>query len=230
MIKTKKIKGHQRLRTALRAHDDFLVKRLGQEWDALQRRARAEALVLHAKASSRVVVKTLLALLLVAGTVTIAAVAPNIFTVFGRLSRRRMFFERKSVKKAHEYLQKKSFVVSHKETGRYRIELTDKGRGNALLSAFRGLSIKEQSPWDGMWRVIIFDIPDKKKWARDTLRRGLREMGFLQMQKSVFVSPYPCEEEVEFLTAMCDVAGHVRLIRTDTIIHDYDIRTFFSLA
>ncbi len=230
MIKAKKIKDYQRLKTALRIHDDFLVKRLGEEWGELQRRARAEALIHHAKASSQVVVKALLALLLVAGTVTIAAVAPNMFAVFGRLSRRRIFFERKNIKKAHEYLRKKSFVASHKEAGHCRLELTDKGRSNALLAAFRGLSIKEQVQWDGMWRVVIFDIPDKKKWARDTLRRGLREMGFLQMQKSVFVSPYPCEEEVEFLTAMCDVAGHIRLILTNTIIHDHDIKKFFSLS
>ncbi|MFY9463347.1 MAG: CRISPR-associated endonuclease Cas2 [Candidatus Sungiibacteriota bacterium] len=226
--KDKKIRD-QRLRVAVSHHEDFLIRRLGKEWGAIERRAKGEALVRYAKMSSAVVGRTVLALLLLAGTVTIIAIAPNMFAAVDRLTRRKVFFEKKGIQSAHRYLKKKKFIMSAREKDCYQLTLTEKGRVRALSATFQGLKIHEQPQWDGMWRVVMFDIPDKKKWARDTFRRSLREMGFLQMQKSVFISPYPCEEEVEFLTAMFDVAGHVRLIRTDTIIHDHDLRTFFSL-
>ena len=45
------------------------------------------------------------------------------------------------------------------------------------------------------WRVVIFDIPEKKKILRDIIRDHLKAVGFKKLQNSVFISPYPYEPE-----------------------------------
>lgn len=37
-----------------------------------------------------------------------------------------------------------------------------------------------QKQWDGFWRLVIFDIPEKKKFLRNALRRKLISLGLGQ--------------------------------------------------
>jgi len=46
-----------------------------------------------------------------------------------------------------------------------------------------------QEKWDGEWRIVVFDIPEKFKKIRRLLRRNLTVLGFVPWQKSVWVSP-----------------------------------------
>src|SRR3989338_8740607 len=67
----------------------------------------------------------------------------------------------------------------------------------------RRLSIKyfqiKHKQWDKKWRVVIFDIPREFNRERDVLRGKLKEFGFYMLQESVFIFPYPCENELEDL-------------------------------
>ena len=97
-----------------------------------------------------------------------------------------------------------------------------------LRHALNQLKIKPQTIWDGIWRIVIFDIPNRHKWSRDALRGRLRIMGFYQLQKSVFVYPFPCDKEVAFIASLFNARSYLRLIKTDTIEHDDDLREFFG--
>lgn len=55
---------------------------------------------------------------------------------------------------------------------------------NYPLLAFR------KKKWDGLWRIVAFDIPQKKALLRDTLRKKLKELGFGMLQESIWVSPH----------------------------------------
>lgn len=44
-------------------------------------------------------------------------------------------------------------------------------------------------PWDRKWRVVIFDIEEKKKKARNSLRLKLISLGFGKLQESVYITP-----------------------------------------
>lgn len=63
------------------------------------------------------------------------------------------------------------------------IKLTNTGKIEADL---RKALFDEK--WDGKWRVVIFDIPEKHKRARDLLRSKLKTWGFVSWQKSVWAS------------------------------------------
>ena len=59
-----------------------------------------------------------------------------------------------------------------------------------------------QKKWDGYWRLVIFDIPEKKKLLRNALRRKLVSLSLGRWQKSVYITPFSLEEEInQFLKA-----------------------------
>lgn len=95
-------------------------------------------------------------------------------------------------------LEKENFI---KKTVSGQYKLTRKGINRINFQKFFKLSF-EHKKRDGFWRLVIFDIPEKEKRKRELLRQKLKEFDFYMIQKSVFVSPYICEKEIEQL---CDI-------------------------
>jgi phenylacetic acid degradation operon negative regulatory protein len=58
-------------------------------------------------------------------------------------------------------------------------------------------------PWDGIWRVVAFDIPEIEEARRTRLRRRLHEFRFGWLQNSVWISPHP----IDAFRAGLDEAG-----------------------
>lgn len=169
-------------------------------------------------------------MLFVGGVLTLAVVAPNIFGAAGRLLKQKRFFNKNDLNKTKRYLKNKNYVQFKKvDNNSFEMRLTSKGQRTALRDAFYNLKIKPEK-WDGIWRIIVFDIPNKNKWGRDALRRKLKQMGFYQLQKSVFATPYPCQKEIDFIVATFDVADCVRLIEARSLNDDKDIKDFFNLS
>jgi phenylacetic acid degradation operon negative regulatory protein len=48
--------------------------------------------------------------------------------------------------------------------------------------------------WDGKWRMVVFDVPEKMCALRNNLRRHLRSAHFGGLQRSVWISPDPLHE------------------------------------
>ena len=60
------------------------------------------------------------------------------------------------------------------------------------------ISLKElaKKEWDGLWRLVIFDIKEVDRKIRDQLRTKLRKLGFAMWQESIYISPHPLVDEV----------------------------------
>jgi phenylacetic acid degradation operon negative regulatory protein len=54
-------------------------------------------------------------------------------------------------------------------------------------------------PWDGQWRLVLFDVPTGQDVQRERLRRYLRDKGFGYVQNSVWITPDPLTEERQIL-------------------------------
>lgn len=67
--------------------------------------------------------------------------------------------------------------------------LTDKGK--ELVSYIENRFLILQEPWDKKFRVVIFDVPEKKRYWRIFLKRELELMQFQQLQKSVYIGKFP---------------------------------------
>jgi len=82
--------------------------------------------------------------------------------------------------------------------------------------------------WDGLWRVVIFDIPVHYNKARTAFRAKLKELGFVQIQKSVWVCPYPCETEILFVADFFSVRRYIEIMEVRSFLHETRLRTHFS--
>jgi len=87
--------------------------------------------------------------------------------------------------------------------------LTKKGKLRALCCAFEDMQ-NRKTKWDGKWRMVAFDIPEKHRTGRNALRSKLKSIGFRQLQQSVFITPYDCEREIGLLVNVFDLERYVR--------------------
>ncbi len=54
--------------------------------------------------------------------------------------------------------------------------------------------------WDGLWRMVCFDIKESNKTTRNLLRRKLLELGFGPLQKSIYITPHDVADDLyEFI-------------------------------
>ena len=74
---------------------------------------------------------------------------------------------------------------------------------------------------------MIFDIPERKKKFREIFRQHLQHLNFRELQKSVFIHPYDCAGEIEFLIDFYHAKSFVRFIIADSInFEDHLLRKF----
>lgn len=128
-----------------------------------------------------------------------------------------------------EFNNEKLVEYQEKSDGTVKVILTKKGNKYALEYKIDEIEIKKPEIWDGKWRMVIFDIPEKRRSARDALRRKLRELGFKELQKSVFIYPYSCEEEIEFIVEFFQIRWYVRYAEISKITNEEELKLHFGL-
>ena len=96
--------------------------------------------------------------------------------------------------------------------GKDYIKITKKGKSRVLKYQLDDIEIKKPDKWDGNWWLVVFDIPDSYRRASNTLRHKLIDMGFDQYQKSIFIHPYPCRDEIDFIKEIFQVGLYVKII------------------
>ena len=107
--------------------------------------------------------------------------------------------------------------------------ITEAGKFQALRFDIDTMDIKQPTHWDGRWRVVLFDIPEKKRQARDALRDKLRDLGFFEFQKSVFIYPYPCEKEINFVIEFFEIRNYVHYAELSKLTNDAPLKLHFHL-
>ncbi len=122
-------------------------------------------------------------------------------------------------------------LISHqeKECGKIEIIITEKGQRQSLLFDPDKLKIVPPKRWDQKWRIVMFDIPETKKSARNALRLKLRELGFQEFQRSVFIHPHECEKEINFIVEFFEVRPYVRLITAEKLTNEAELLLRFDL-
>ncbi|OGZ79582.1 MAG: hypothetical protein A2528_01865 [Candidatus Staskawiczbacteria bacterium RIFOXYD2_FULL_37_9] len=106
--------------------------------------------------------------------------------------------------------------------------LTEKGKLRALTYSFEHMKI-EKKDWDGKWRFIVFDVPEKFRTGRDALRWKIKKLGFYELQKSVFIFPYKCEDEINFIIEFFGIRKYVRYGIIDFIDNKAHLKQIFGL-
>ena len=81
---------------------------------------------------------------------------------------------------------------------------------------------------DGVWKLVIFDIPEKHKYVRSVLRNKLRQLHFKKWQNSIWVSPYALDGEIEQELDDLGRKFFVRLIKVARVNHTEDLERMFE--
>ena len=128
-----------------------------------------------------------------------------------------------------EFYRDRLVDYREKPDGTVEIILTKDGKKRALKYQIDEIKIKKPDEWDKEWRIVVFDIPEKKKNAREALRNKLKELGFRELQKSVFVYPYECENEIDFVAEVFEIRPYVRFLRAKSFTNEEQYRIKFGL-
>ncbi len=113
--------------------------------------------------------------------------------------------------------------------GTYTLILTDKGKLRALTYNFEAIR-QDKKSWDGKWRLVFFDVPEKTRQGRDILRDKLKRAGFRELQKSVFVFPYDCKNEIDYIIENFDLRKYVRFAVLNSIDNELHLKSLFGLS
>jgi hypothetical protein len=110
------------------------------------------------------------------------------------------------------------------------LRLTEKGRRYAKLMDETGrLQFAKARKWDGRWRIVIFDIWERRRGARARLRTRLHTIGFVKIQNSVWAYPYECEELIAFAKTELKLGKGLFYLIAEGIEGDRELRERFGL-
>ncbi len=130
-------------------------------------------------------------------------------------------FEAKEI--TNRMIKKENLRRSIKKLQQYGLVKEDEGIftltpwGKKLAKRIKGYRKVLNKKWDGKYRMVIFDIPEKQRQHRDWLRSQLYYLEYTQLQKSVFISKYPLTSEVIKEIKERDIDEGVNYILADQI-------------
>lgn len=134
----------------------------------------------------------------------------------------------KQIKRSLKLLENENLVEVRVKSGEPYIRLS---RRKEYLRKYKfdTLKLQRATLWDGMWRVAIFDIPERYGRARRALSYKLQQIGALRLQDSVFIYPFPWREELEFVAELFLVGPYVRFLEVASIDGSEKLRKYFHL-
>lgn len=161
------------------------------------------------------------------GVIAIAALAPGLAYAFGKSKylRQRLYQTRKRI----SVLITEGYLIFEERDGKKYVRLTEKGERFAALMHDGALAPKRPKRWDKKWRLLIFDVPERRRGVREKIRTALITLGFVRLQDSVWVFPYDCEDFIIVLKAEFKIGKDVLYVIADHIENDQHLRRHFSL-
>src|SRR3989344_4984222 len=176
------------------------------------------------------IAKDILSFLVLAGIITIAATSPffvvNILKGFKGFKK----YPNKKVYDTFYKLKKQGLINFYKKNNQIYISLTEKGKKKAGWMQIDALKIKKPKKWDGKWRILLFDIMETKKFHREALRGKLIELGFRLLQKSAWIIPYECKDEIGLLKSFFGLSDkEVKLVVAQSIEGEKELKEKFKL-
>lgn len=142
------------------------------------------------------------------GFIALCIVAPGL-THIAKLFKTKGARDNYRITQAVRGLQQKKLVRIKQKNGQDVIEITEMGKNRVLAYNLDTMHIKPLKKWNGRWYLVTFDIPETQKRARRAVSAKIKEIGMYPLQKSIFVSPYPCKEEIDFVGEFFGVRKHI---------------------
>lgn len=107
------------------------------------------------------------------------------------------------------------------------VKITEKGKQKLLKFNLEEMELENRR--DGKWRLIIYDISDLRKPQRDFFRLTLERLKFLRLQESVYLTPFVCDREVEYLKHVFNIGEEVQVLQVTGIANEELYKDYFGI-
>ncbi|MDO8574819.1 MAG: hypothetical protein Q7R61_00900 [bacterium] len=142
---------------------------------------------------------------------------------WGKIDRRRIY-------EAIRRLNQKRLVELIEKGDKLYIKITDGGKKLVINFDYDNLELPKLKKWDKKWRLIIFDVPNEKRRERQAFSMKLKEIGFYPLQESVFIYPYECRDEIDFICEFLSIGRYVNYCIIESLDkREGDLRRIFDL-
>ena len=125
-------------------------------------------------------------------------------------------------------MQNSKLVEVKEEKGIPIIKVTQKGKQKLLRYKIDEMALDESS-WDGKWRLIIYDVQTGKRANSEMFRIMLNKLKFLKLQRSVYLSPFKCEDEIEYLRLLFEIGNEVQILKVGSLENETAYRRYFGI-
>jgi DNA-binding transcriptional regulator PaaX len=159
------------------------------------------------------------------GLISAALIAPNVLVALSKLGMVPSARQTDSIRTARTRMVKRGLL---KWEGN-KLRLTEAGEKKLRYLSLRDYQLPKPKKWDERWRVLVFDIPEKRKGLREKIRTMLVMVGFVRLQDSVWIYPYDCEDLITLLKADFKIGKDMLYMIVDTLEYDKPIRETFGL-
>src|SRR3989338_1654638 len=160
------------------------------------------------------------------GMLSVALMAPNVAKAMSKLGLVPKKRQNEYVASSASKLVKRGLLIYDGK----RYCMTSRGEDLLRRWQFAYFELEKPKRWDRKWRVIVFDIPEKKRKIRDQIRTLFRTADFYLLQDSVWVYPYDCEDILTLLKTDLGVGKYILYLIVDELENDKHLREFFDLV
>lgn len=125
-------------------------------------------------------------------------------------------------------LNKQKLVDIDVRNGAWVVDINERGKKKLLKYKLDDMTLKDDK-WDGRWRIITYDIFSKKKNERELFRKMLKQLKFFQLQRSVYITPYECSDEIEYLRQVCKIDSEVVILTVNGLENERAYKEYFGI-
>lgn len=156
------------------------------------------------------------------GFITTALVAPNAVQVLDKpLSKLTKGLDKRQrereIRRVLSYMKSRGIIRYDPTDYEHGISLTKAGKKRLAKTSFASITIPRPTSWDKQWRLVFYDIPENHRIKRNALGFKLKELGFKQLQFSIWVHPFPCRPEIEAACEFIGIRNYVSYIEVSQI-------------
>ncbi len=138
--------------------------------------------------------------------------------------------DRQRIREAINRLNQKRLIELTQKGNDLYMEITENGKKLIKNFDYDDLVLPRPKKWDKKWRLVIFDVPEKKNKERRAFSVKLKDLGFYPLQKSVFIYPYDCRDEIDFICEFLSINRYINYCLVESLDkREGELRKIFNL-
>lgn len=173
----------------------------------------------------------LMSVLVIGGLMPVALAAPKVLALLKREHLDSILPQdpRQRLHETASRLKQRGWITFEIRNGRKQMRVTESGMREMARIRLGTYAISQPRTWDGKWRIVMFDINERRRVDRAKIRHILSDLGLYRLQDSVWVHPFDCEEVIALIKTEFRLGENLLYVIADAIDYDRRLRDHFDL-